>query len=393
MLTLQKRLHISFAVALALILITGISAIFYIHQFDRSVHQTLVKDMELAESIDVLRTSLENYEISYRAYKKNPSDAELDKVLGKLNIFLADLNKSKSISLIKQNILIHDEMIKEAEVVGVMIGKLRVEEVPRAAFIKVGDTFMEKIHLQLDSIQKHRRKEMIGRYSTVDELFARAQQNQILIIIVMLIGGAFLAFFMPRRTVWPFRRVLWAFDEALDCNLNVRLPEQGGDELVDISKSFNRMMAQFEKLDEMKVKRIAFERRRFEVLANSLDMGVILVSVEGKVLFVNTPSYRVFNITSTQVINKDLESSPLPPQIIEFLKKALASKQKVEDIVWEGDFKLSGGKSIKRKVDIDMIPVLTHAGDLVNMIMFIEERDVERDKRIFQSEVYVEKEE
>ena len=149
------------------------------------------------------------------------------------------------------------------------------------------------------------------------------------------------------------------------------------------------MMAQLEELDEMKVKRIAFERRRFEVLANSLDMGVILVSIEGKIIFINAPAFRVFDVTSTQVINKDLETAPLPAAIIAMLKEGLAAKQRVEDRMWEGAFKTSAGKEVTRSISVDMMPVRTHAGDLVNLLMFLEERDSPHGKRLFHREGHV----
>ena len=59
MLNLQKRLHLSFALALALVFITGATAIYYIRQFDVEVHKTLVTDIELAESGEALRGALE----------------------------------------------------------------------------------------------------------------------------------------------------------------------------------------------------------------------------------------------------------------------------------------------------------------------------------------------
>lgn len=393
MLTLQKRLHLSFVVALALVLITGATSIYYLQKFDEQVHETLITDIELAESSEALRNSMRGLRSAYQAYMAQADSVSAhDNMLKQFDVFMADLQQSRSISVIKDNISIHEEIIKEANDLRAKMDDLIEQPDERAAFGTAAGEFFSKVKEQLDTVQKHRREEMVTHRSNIDRLFSRARQNQILIIIVMLIGGAFLAFFMPRRTVWPFRRILWALHEAWECNLSVRLPVQGADELADLSREFNQMMAQLEELDGMKVKRIAFERRRFEVLANSLNMGVILVTVEGKILFVNAPAFRVFNVTSSQVINKELESAPFPKPIIEMLLKGLSTKKRVEDHQWEGTFKTTSGKEVTRTVSIDLMPVRTHAGDLVNLLMFIEERGTPREDRLFQREVRTTKE-
>lgn len=390
MLSLQKRLHISFAIALALVLVTGLTSLYYIREFDQQVRQTLVVDIDLAESSEQLRNALREESGAFAAYVNAPGDAAAyETMLQRLDAFLADVDKSRSISLVEDNITIHEDILKDGRELRVLMEGVKSEGADRSLFIKSARSFLNGTRARVETIQKHRRQEMASHRTAIQRLFNRAQQNQILIIIVMFIGGAFLAFFMPRRTVWPFRRLLQAFHEAWECNLSVRLPVQGADELAELSGSFNRMMAQLEELDEMKVKRIAFERRRFEVLSNSLDMGVVLVTIEGKILFINAPAFRVFNVTSTQVINRDVETAPLPKEVIELLQEGLTTKQRMENREWQGVFTTPAGREIKRRVNVDIMPVRTHAGDLVNLIMFLEELDTSHEKRLFQKEAHI----
>ncbi len=389
MLTLQKRLHVSFAIALALVLITGATSLYYLRQFDREVRETLIKDIELAASGESLREMLTNLESSFKMFTASPEDEAVHGVMAQgFEDFMSGVQQSQAISLLQDNITLHEEILGEGNDLRVDIQRSYEEPARLRKLVPAARRFFKDAREKLQTIQRQRKEEMASHRASIDRLFARAQQNQILIIVVVLVGGIFLAFFMPRRAVWPFRRIIQAFAEAWECNLSVRLPSQGADELGELSRSFNQMMAQLEELDEMKVKRIAFERRRFEVLANSLDQGVILVSVEGKVIFINAPAFRVFDVTSTQVINKDLEAVPLPPEIVAMLKEGLATKQRIENRTWEMTFKTSVGKEISRTVSIDMMPVRTHAGDLVNLLMFLEERDTPRGKRLFQREAH-----
>jgi PAS domain-containing protein len=392
MLNLQKRLHISFAIALALVLITGATSLYYIHQFDLKVHDTLIKDIELVQSGEALKAALIKAKSSYLTYIKSPSDSTAQEdMLDSFDKLMEEVELSNSKSVIEESAKIHKEILDDGKNLKAVMEAEVVKKGSEESFSEVVGGFFRKTNSRLETIQRYRREAMLGHGSIIDRLFARAQQNQILIIVVVVVGGLFLAFFMPRRAVWPFRRILRAFHEVWECKLSVRLPVRGGDELAELSQGFNRMMAQLEELDEMKVKRIAFERRRFEVMANSLDMGVILASVEGKILFVNTPAFRAFNIRSSQVINKGVEAAVLPDWVKAFFQEALLTKQRVEAREWEGQLKTSEGKEVTMKLYVDMMPVRTHAGDLVNILMFMEERGTPREKRVFQREVHTTK--
>jgi len=387
MLNLQKRLHLSFALALALVFITGATAIYYIRQFDVEVHKTLVTDIEIAESGEALRGSLENVTTAFEMYNRRPHEsAAYDVMVKAFKKFMSDVDISQSISLIPDNIALHEEIVKGGKNLIPLMDAVPNDPEKRALFRKQGKEFFTVASARLSTIFAHRREEMAGHRANIDRLFGRAQQNQILIIFVVLIGGIFLAIFMPYRTVLPVRKMLDAFHEAWECNLSARLPAHGKDELADLARNFNRMMNQLEELDEMKVKRIAFERRRFEALANALNIGIIMATIEGKVIFLNAPAYRVFNVSSTQMINKDVEVVPLPEDIKEMFKEVITSKQRMEDLMWDHTFTTVDGGAAERSMFVDILPVRTHAGELVNLLMLIKEHDIPIDKRIFKRE-------
>ena len=44
------------------------------------------------------------------------------------------------------------------------------------------------------------------------------------------------------------------------------------------------------------------------------------------------------------------------------------------------------GGAVKRSMFVDILPVRTHAGELVNLLMLIKEHDIAIDKRVFKRE-------
>ncbi len=224
------------------------------------------------------------------------------------------------------------------------------------------------------------RVEFYKQEAQMHYLLDRAQRNLILVLLLVAGGGLFLAFATPVRVVWPFKRLFAAFREAEGGNLSVRLPVRGEGEVAEVANSFNRLMTQLDELDEMKAKKIRFIHRRFETLANVIDAAVILINVEGAVIFLNAPAYRVFGLTSGQIAGKPFESLPLPADLKKLLEKIIDQKDRIEDHEWSLQVE-EDAKPLK--VTLDVFPITRHEGEVVNMLLVLEERKTSPDKRVF----------
>lgn len=219
----------------------------------------------------------------------------------------------------------------------------------------------------------------------IDMLIANTQRNLMLVYLMILGAGLILLLFFPHRATIPFKKLFLAFREAEEGNLSLRLPVEGNEEMRDFISAFNRLMGQLENLDDMRLKKIAFEQRRFEALANVLDAAVVVCNVEGQILFVNSQVYRVFDVTSKQVVGASLEQVPLPPPLVRLLLEAISSKERVEDMPWELIYQKED-EDVRIPVVVDIHPVARHTGEVVNMLVILEERDKPRSERSFRRE-------
>ena len=216
-------------------------------------------------------------------------------------------------------------------------------------------------------------------------LISRSQRNLILVLIIIVTGGLLLTLIIPKRAIVSFRRLFMAFKEAEEGNLSVRFPVEGDEETKDFARAFNRLVGQLEGLDDKRVKKIAFEQRRFETLANLLDSAVLVCNVEGMIVFANNQLYRAFHVSSKQILNVALEQLPLPPALVRLISESISRKERVEDMPWELTY-TKDETDIRCSMVIDIHPVTRHTGEVVNMLIVLEERDKPRTERIFRRE-------
>ena len=216
-------------------------------------------------------------------------------------------------------------------------------------------------------------------------LFEQAQRNLLLIFVIIIVSAIALIVIAPYRAVLPLRRFFLAFREAETGNLSVRLSADSDEKMDELASAFNALVGQMEELDDKRVKKIAFEQRKFETLSNLLDYAVFICNVEGQVLFVNSQVYRAFNLSSIQLVGVPLEEAALPKDLIRLISEAVTRKERVEDMPWELTYK-KDETDIRCPLIVDIYPIATHAGEVVNMIIMLEERDKPRAERIFQRE-------
>ncbi|MDX1387366.1 MAG: HAMP domain-containing protein, partial [bacterium] len=162
--------------------------------------------------------------------------------------------------------------------------------------------------------------------------------------------------------------------------LNISIPVEADDEIGTIAKSLNTMIAELREYDEMKIKRIAFEKRRFESLANMVDYGVMVLKREGVIEFINSQLYLLLKCDTKEIEGYRIEHTPLPQEIKDLLQEILATKEKIAKKELTLHLKDKKGKEFEVALLVDTAMVRTHDGTIVNIIITFEEKSAHVDK-------------
>ena len=229
-------------------------------------------------------------------------------------------------------------------------------------------------------------KNLVGEnYQGLNVILAQNQRNLLMILMIVIASGIVLLFVAPHKASLPLKKMLLAFREAEEGNLSVRISNIDDKNLSEFAVAFNRLVGQMEDLDNMRLKKIAFEQRRFECLANLMDAAVFVCTVEGQIVFVNSQVYRAFGLASKQVLSVPLENVPLPQPMAKLMTEAVSRQERVEDMPWELQFDRDG-TPIRCSLAVDILPISRHTGEIVNLLFVMEERDRPRTERIFRRE-------
>ncbi|PIR25059.1 MAG: hypothetical protein COV43_07190 [Deltaproteobacteria bacterium CG11_big_fil_rev_8_21_14_0_20_42_23] len=384
MIGLQKRLHIAFVQALALVLIIGGVSLYYLQRLDKELRFTLSQHFNALQASEVSRDGFED--LAKALNDKNLSLHKMNEQFTEKLAFLKEtVTDAKQAAISEKNIERYKKSIEEAEA---YLGAIRsLQQKPEESdryFEENGIKLVDSIRGNIGAIINSRYHELQAYRGEIQLLLERTQRNLILILILVAGGGIALAFLTPIRVVWPFRKMFAAFNEAQAGNLSVRLPVTGEGEINEMVRSFNSLMFQIEELDDMKTKKIQFMHRRFETLANIVDAAVVLINVEGEILFLNAASYRVFGLTSQQVAGKDVRDLKIPEEVKSLLGEVIDHKARIEDREWCFMLPDEDGAGVKKCcVHLDAFPISRYTGEVVNMLVVFEERTTPNEQRVF----------
>ena len=177
---------------------------------------------------------------------------------------------------------------EDAAVVAVVIVDLAVAESPRAWSAQILDSFREFRRLNLN-------KQPFKNLYLITMLLAS---------FVVVFSATWLGLYLARGITEPIGRLAEATRDVAAGRLDVALPEEGGDELATLVRSFNAMAAQ------LKRGREALEERRVyieNVLAN-IGAGVVSIGSDARVGTVNPAALAMLGLREETMLGRPAES-------------------------------------------------------------------------------------
>lgn len=379
-LSIANRIQLSFIAAIGMVLVIGFLSFYYINRLNRGLETIVEQDIRLARLTEEIKSLTFDVSRLERLYLQEPTDPKrlerLKTIVQSLTtttkqaqgLSHKDINRQRYTQMTElsseyQSILPQDENIPNDPMV---YGRLR--EILRDIAKLNGEVLLDRY------------KELEIHQEDVSRLSSDAQRNMMIVVLLMLLSGLGLGFVAPNVVGAPFRKMVQAINEVRTGKLNVSIPVEANDEIGRIGKSLNSMITELREFDEMKIKRIAFEKRRFEILANMVDYGVIVLKREGVIEFINSQLYILLRCDTKEIEGYRVEHTPLPPEIKELLTQCLETKEKIDNLDLSIHAKDKNGQDVTVDLIVDTAMVRTHDGTIVNIIITFEEKSTHVDK-------------
>ncbi|MDT8442243.1 MAG: ATP-binding protein [Desulfuromonadales bacterium] len=144
----------------------------------------------------------------------------------------------------------------------------------------------------------------------------------------MLIGllATLFSLWLSRRISRPLEEMTRQAQRFATGELDQRLPRYGSEELGNLADSMNRMAAQ---LDE-RIRTIVRQRNEQEAVLASMIEGVIAIDRDETIIRLNQAASSLLNL-DRQVVGRTVREVLRKPDLLQFIDRALASREPVED--------------------------------------------------------------
>ncbi len=383
-LSIQRRIQMSYFVAIVLVAFIGLFSFYYLHRINKALEVIFSTHLELVHAGEELQTryqQLDRYTQTFLIHPQDPSEQE--RWGGALTQFLEEIQKGESVSRTSANKERHKELRHTVTELKTLPTRIRNGESIESLQQEISHqmTSMGEI---LSQIFSDRYTELSISQQGLQTLQLQTQRNMGLVLFLTFFGGIFIAFYFPSRVVLPMRRFVSTLREVQDCNFEASLNLRGEDELAHVGREIDRLIGRIREFDDMKLKKIAFERRKFDTLANMVDIGVVVVNIENQIVYMNSQLFTVLGLESEDVIGNEVDLAPLPDAFKGLLKESLDKKEKFDNHEMTMSIRNKEEKETSVTVYVDVGVVRNHAGDVVNLVVTLEEKQASWAEKLFQ---------
>lgn len=377
--TIQSRITLVLIAAIALIALIGGLSLYYFTQISTDIDQIIKGDIRAersAEKIKGLILDLRNAQkIYFEAVKigEEPIDIErqledFEKALQEHQTFLLPENTERH-NKISQLTTEYRDLLQsiQPDETGTNAIKIRSAEKKMLKISKeMRSLISELLSTRYDALEEHQ--------GDIRVLISKAHRNMLLLFGICAFGGLFLIILAPTRVTAPFKRYISAINEVEDLKFETQLPVTGHDEVAQLGKSINRLIHRFSTFDEIKRKRIRFEKSKQRVLANMLDLGVMMMAIEGEVLFMNAQLAKILNLNTEEYQGKDYKKVSIPEELKEMISEVLKKKERLDSRMMILNYVNKNGKEkIAVEVLVDVGLVRNYQGNVVNLAITFED--------------------
>ena len=208
-------------------------------------------------------------------------------------------------------------------------------------------------------------RESLVRHSEEGMSFSvKAQRNTLTLLILASLILAYMIFYLPHKILLPFKKIIRSLNAIARGEIGAPLPDVStGDELGELSRSFQQAIQKLKYFNELKTSKIIEIERNFRRSIDEVDESVIILFHDLKISYLNSAARKMFLINS-DVISKSMKDLPVLWEIFGDSLESIEKKGRVEYSV-----KLKKRDFKKRTVTI--IPNKGKGGKLENILVII----------------------
>lgn len=330
-LSLKRRVATSFIIANVVVLVMGFTVFFFLDSLNNQISNITVNSNKISLLTDEVRISAVSIlKMQKKILVQKPTSEDLKRLenlcegfgsqLQRLDNFYSEVEAKKIISKMQG-----------------YVDSLRTVVSKSSLFHRDGegvesiDGLTDKILEAFSEFQDIQYFQNEQRDKQVRSIIGETRRNMLITLIITFLGTILLSLVVPGKIAMPFKKINDAVRELQDCNFDVSIYYDLDDEIGELAKELNKMIANMKKFEQLRTDRISVEHRKFDTLANMIKKNIMISNAKGELIYMNNPMYALLEMQSEDVINKSITDTLIPDSIVETFEIAIKRRSKIEN--------------------------------------------------------------
>ncbi len=220
---------------------------------------------------------------------------------------------------------------------------------------------------QLEELLRINHESMLQARERSDEVGAWASTTTITAGMLALLVAAGASFYISKLIIKPTEELTELLRSIKPGNVGHLEAAENPDELGELAKAINEMIARLRRYDEQVISRLQAEKRRSRAIVESIADGLVVVDEELNVQAVNQTARNLFGLLPGDVDGGHLLESIQDERLFEAITDCMESAEMIElrrtKNKWVG-----GSSDSKRYYELAVSPIIKDDGDIAGAV-------------------------
>ena len=330
--SLKKRIATSFVGANLMVLTIGFTVFYFLNSLNKQIEDITNNTNQVSLLTDEVRISAVSIlKMQKKILTKKATEDDLDKLnslcdgfssqLQRLDSFYKEVEVKKTIS----------KMIGYVDSLKTILSKVSLFNNRDGAGIYSIGELADKILDAFSEFQDMQYYQNEQRDKQIKSIIGETRRYMLIVLIITFLFTILMSLVIPGKIALPFKKINDAVRELQECNFDVSIYYNQNDEIGELARELNKMIASMKYFEELRTDRVSVEHRKFDILANMIKRHVLIANANGELIYLNNQMYKILDVESEDVLNKNMSDTKIPLSIRESYELALKRRSKIEN--------------------------------------------------------------
>lgn len=331
-LSLKKRISASFIGANLMVLVIGVTVFYFLNSLNKQIEEITSSSNQISLLTDDVRISAVSIlKMQKKFIAKKANEDDLDKLIALSESFQSQLQRLDSFYEEVEVKTTISKMIGYVDSLKTLLSKVSLFNNRDNAGLSTIGELADKILEAFSEFQDMQYYQNDQRDKQIKEIITETRRYMLIVLIITFLFTMLMSLVIPGKIALPFKKINDAVRELQDCNFDVSIYYNQDDEIGELARELNKMIASMKNFEELRTDRISVEHRKFDILASMIKKNILIANANGELIYLNNQMYRLLNIESETVLNKNIEDTIIPESIKEAYNLALKRRSKIDN--------------------------------------------------------------